>query len=126
MDEKKLKYTESHEWVSVDGDVATIGISNHAQEELGDIVYVEVKEVGEEVEQFEEIGSIESVKAVSEMKSPVSGEITEINPELEKEPEKVNKEPYDGGWIVKIKMSNKSELDSLMDFDKYNEFVENS
>ncbi len=126
MDEKKLKYTESHEWVSVDGDVATIGISNHAQEELGDIVYVEVKEVGEEVEQFEEIGSIESVKAVSEMKSPISGEITEINPELEKEPEKVNKEPYDGGWIVKIKMSNKSELDSLMDFDKYNEFVENS
>jgi glycine cleavage system H protein len=126
MDEKKLKYTESHEWVSVDGDVATIGISNHAQEELGDIVYVEVKEVGEEVEQFEEIGSIESVKAVSELKSPISGEISEINSELEKKPEKVNKEPYESGWIVKIKMSNKSELDSLMNFDKYNEFVENS
>lgn len=126
MDEKKLKYTESHEWVSVDGDIATIGISNHAQEELGDIVYVEVREAGEEVEQDEEIGSIESVKAVSEFKSPVSGEIMEINPDLEKEPEKVNKEPYEGGWIVKIKLSNKSELDGLMDFDKYNEFVENS
>jgi glycine cleavage system H protein len=125
MDEKQLKYAETHEWVHLDGDIATVGISNHAQEELGDVVYVEAKEVGEEVEQFEELGSIESVKAVSEVNAPVSGEVTEFNQDLEDEPETINKDPYGKGWIVKIKISDKSQLDKLMDYDKYMEFIEN-
>ncbi len=125
MDEKQLKYAESHEWVYLEGDIATVGISNHAQEELGDVVYVEAKDIGEEVEQFEELGSIESVKAVSEVNAPVSGEVTEFNQDLEDEPETINKDPYGKGWIVKIKISDKSELDKLMDYDKYKEFIEN-
>jgi glycine cleavage system H protein len=95
LDESKLKYTESHEWAFVEGNIATIGITNHAQEELGDIVYVEVKEIGTNVGQLDELGSIESVKAVAEVKSPLSGEVTEINSLLEKEPEIVNKEPME-------------------------------
>jgi glycine cleavage system H protein len=124
MDEKNLKYAETHEWAYLEGDIVTVGISSHAQEELGDIVFVEVKEVGEEVEQFEELGSIESVKAVSEINAPVSGEITEVNSDLEDEPETVNKDPYGKGWLAKIKISDKSELDKLMDYDKYQEFLE--
>ncbi len=126
LDESKLKYTESHEWAFVEGNIATIGITNHAQEELGDIVYVEVKEIGTNVGQLDELGSIESVKAVAEVKSPLSGEVTEINSLLEKEPEIVNKEPYGNGWIAKIKISNRSELNKLMDYDKYVEFIKNN
>ena len=126
MDEKKLKYTESHEWAFVEGDIVTVGISNHAQEELGDIVYVEVKEVGEIIERLEELGSVESVKAVSDLKSPISGEVIEINSLIEEKPETVNEDPFGEGWLAKIKMSNKSELNELMDFDKYKEFLENN
>ncbi len=123
MDEKILKFAESHEWVHLEGDIAVIGVSEHAQEELGDVVYVESKDVGEVLEQFEEIGSIESVKAVAEIKTPVSGEIVEQNSSLEDSPEKVNSDPYGDGWIVKIKISDESELDKLMTYDKYQEYL---
>lgn len=126
MDEKSLKYAESHEWISVDGDVGTVGISNNAQDELGDVVYVEVFEVGEEIEQFEECGSIESVKAVSPIKAPVSGEILEINEKIEDEPGTVNKDPYGDGWLFKMKVKDTAELDKLMDYSKYQEHLENS
>jgi glycine cleavage system H protein len=124
MDEKSLKFAETHEWVYVEGDIATIGISKHAQEELGDVVYVETKDIGEYIGQFEELGSIESVKAVSEVNSPVSGEITEKNSSLDSEPELINKDPYGKGWIVKIKLANKNDLNNLMDFDNYQEYLE--
>lgn len=124
MDEKSLKFAESHEWLALDGDVATIGISNHAQGELGDIVYIEFKEKGEEVEQFEECGSLESVKAVSEIKSPISGEVIEINNEIIDKPEIINSDPYNKGWVAKIKISDESELDKLMDFEAYQKFIE--
>ena len=112
---ENLLYTEDHEWVKIEGDVATVGITDFAQGELGDIVYVEVETEGETLDQEEVFGSIEAVKTVSDLFMPVSGEITEFNEELEGNPEVVNSDPYGEGWIIKIKISDESEIDSLLD-----------
>lgn len=117
-------YTESHEWVKVEGEVATIGITDHAQHELGDIVYVELPEVGDDAEAGNSFGSIEAVKAVEDMNSPVSGEIVEINSDLEDTPELINKSAFEDGWIVKIKLSNLSELDGLLSAEDYAKLIE--
>jgi len=120
---KDLKYTNEHEWARIEGDIATVGITDYAQESLGDVVYIETPEIGTEVKKGEEFGSIESVKAVSDVFSPISGEIIEVNEELADHPEYINQSPYDKGWIVKIKISNPEEADELMDSTKYEEFV---
>lgn len=120
---KDLKYTNEHEWARIEGDVATVGITDYAQESLGDVVYIETPEIGTNVKKGEELGSIESVKAVSDVFSPISGEIVEVNEELADHPEYINQSPYDKGWIVKIKISNPEEADELMDNTKYEKFV---
>lgn len=120
-----LKYTKEHEWVRDNGDgTATIGITDFAQGELGDIVFVELEPEGTEFEQDEVFGTVEAVKTVSELFCPVAGEITELNEELEDDPELVNTDPYGKGWMVKIKISDRSELDSLLSVDEYKEIVE--
>lgn len=120
-----LKYTKEHEWVRDNGDgTATIGITDFAQGELGDIVFVELEPEGSEFEQDEVFGTVEAVKTVSELFCPVAGEITELNEALEDDPELVNTDPYGKGWMVKIKMSDSSELDSLLSVDEYKEIVE--
>ena len=113
-----LKYSESHEWVKVEGDVAVIGVSDYAQAEMGDITYVDMPEVDDEVAAGEEFGALESVKASSELYSPVSGTVCAVNEELEDAPEKVNEDAY-GAWIIKVKMSNPAELDALLDAAGY-------
>ena len=113
-----LKYSESHEWVKVEGDVAVIGVSDYAQAEMGDITYVDMPEVDDEVAAGEEFGALESVKASSELISPVSGKVVEVNGELEDAPEKVNEDAY-AAWIIKVEMSDASELDALMDAAGY-------
>ncbi|TSJ45475.1 glycine cleavage system protein GcvH [Fluviicola chungangensis] len=118
-----LKYTKDHEWVSVEGDVATIGITDFAQGELGDIVYVEIETVGETMDQEEVFGSVEAVKTVSDLFMPVSGEIIEFNSGLESNPEAVNKNPYGDGWMIKVKMSNPGEIDGLLDAAGYQALV---
>ena len=118
-----LKYTKDHEWVSVEGDVATIGITDFAQGELGDIVYVEIETVGETMDQEEVFGSVEAVKTVSDLFMPVSGEIIEFNEGLESNPEAVNKDPYGDGWMIKVKLSNSSEMDGLLDAAGYQALV---
>ncbi len=118
-----LLYTKEHEWVKVEGDVATVGITDYAQGELGDVVFVELPEVGAGTKQMESFGTIEAVKAVSDMFAPVSGEITEINDKLADEPEIINRDPYGEGWMVKIKLSDKAELDSLLKADAYKELT---
>lgn len=120
-----LKYTKEHEWVRDNGDgTATIGITDFAQGELGDIVFVELEPEGSEFDQDEVFGTVEAVKTVSELFCPVAGEIAEINEELEDEPELVNTDPYGKGWMVKIKVSDSSELESLLSVDEYKEIVE--
>jgi glycine cleavage system H protein len=114
-----VKYTEDHEWAKLDGDVATIGISDYAQDQLGDIVFVELPETGSSFDKGEEFGTVESVKAVSELYMPLSGEIVEINPDLEDAPEQVNSDPYGGGWMMKIKIADTAEFEALMDKDAY-------
>ena len=116
---KNLKYTNDHEWVNVDGDIATIGITDFAQGELGDIVYVEVDTLKETLEKEEVFGTVEAVKTVSDLFMPISGEIIEFNESLETNPEKVNETPYDDGWMIKIKISNASELDDLLSPEDY-------
>jgi len=118
-----LKYTKEHEWVRVEGDVAVIGITDFAQSELGDIVYVEIETVGEELGQDEVFGSVEAVKTVSDLFMPVSGEILEFNEALEANPEAVNTDAYGEGWMIKVKLSNPSEVDALMDADAYKALV---
>ncbi len=120
---KELKYTNDHEWVKIENDIATIGITDFAQGELGDIVYVDVDTEGEIVEQNEVFGSIEAVKTVSDLFMPLTGEIMEFNEALENEPESVNKDPYDTGWIIKVKITDNSEIDSLLDAAKYQEII---
>ena len=115
----ELKYTSDHEWVSVDGDLVTLGITDYAQGELGDVVFVELPEPGTEVNKGESFGTIEAVKAVADLFSPVSGEVTEINEALEDAPETVNQEPYTTGWMVKIKVTDLSALEELMDSTAY-------
>lgn len=115
----ELKYTEDHEWVKVDGDVATVGVTDFAQSELGDIVYVEIETEGDTIDANEVFGTVEAVKTVSDLFMPLSGEITEVNADLEDNPESVNENPYDGGWMIKIRMSDTSQLDGLLDADAY-------
>ena len=119
----KYKYTKDHEWVSLDGDTGTIGITDYAQKELGDIVFVELPEVGQELKSGETLGNIESVKAVSELFSPVSGTVVEVNEALEEQAEMVNQDPHGGGWIVKIKLAVPGEMDDLMDAEAYGNLV---
>jgi glycine cleavage system H protein len=111
---KNLKYTNDHEWVKIEDGIATIGITHFAQGELGDIVYVEVDTIGESLGKEEVFGSVEAVKTVSDLFMPISGEIIEFNESLESNPEKVNENPYENGWMIKIKASNISELDDLL------------
>lgn len=115
----ELKYTKDHEWVKVEGDVATVGITEFAQSELGDIVYVEIETVGETVDQEEVFGSVEAVKTVSDLFMPVSGEILEFNENLEANPELVNSDPYGEGWMIKVKISDASQIDGLLDAEAY-------
>ena len=119
-----IKFTEDHEWVLLEDNVATIGISNYAQEQLGDVVYVEVPEVGTDVAKGDELAVVESVKAASEVYSPVSGKVVEVNNELEDAPTLVNEDPLDGGWFAKVEVSDASEIDELMDEAAYKTFVE--
>ncbi|MFV0291637.1 MAG: glycine cleavage system protein GcvH [Mangrovibacterium sp.] len=116
---QNLKYTKDHEWVSVDGDIATIGITHFAQGELGDIVFVEVETEGETIDAHETFGTVEAVKTVSDLFMPVSGEIIEFNKELEDQPELINADPYGKGWIIKVKMNNEAELRSLIHAEGY-------
>ena len=118
-----LHYSKDHEWVRVEGDTAVIGITDHAQDQLGDVVYVELPKVGEEFAANESFGSVESVKAVSEIFTPVSGAVTEVNELFGDEPEKVNKDPYGEGWMIKIKMKNPAEVDSLLTAAEYEDFT---
>lgn len=119
----ELKYTKDHEWIKIDGDVATVGITDFAQSELGDIVYVDVDTLDETVEKDEVFGSVEAVKTVSDLFMPVSGEIIEFNEALEDEPEQVNTDPYGAGWMIKVKMSDMSQVDDLLSADAYTELV---
>lgn len=114
-----LKYTEDHEWVRVNGNIAEVGVTDHAQGELGDIVYIDIPDSEAEVSQNDAFGTIEAVKTVADMFAPVSGKIVDVNNALNDAPETVNQDPYGAGWIVKIEMSNLSELDNLMDADAY-------
>ena len=118
-----LKYSKDHEWLKAEGDVAYVGITSFAQGELGDIVFVDVESEGEELDKEEVFGSIEAVKTVSDLFMPISGEILEFNTKLEDKPELINLDPYGDGWIVKISISDSSELDALLDSDKYKELV---
>ena len=118
-----LKYTKDHEWVLIENDIATIGITNFAQGELGDIVYVEVDPVGEKFDAEEVFGSVEAVKTVSDLFLPLTGEIIEFNELLESEPEKVNDDPYGEGWMIKVKISDSSEIDNLMSAKDYKTMI---
>jgi glycine cleavage system H protein len=119
-----LKYTKDHEWIKADGDEALIGITEFAQKELGDIVFIEVETEGESVEAGEAFGTIEAVKTVSDLFMPVAGEVLEFNEELEANPEIVNKDPYGEGWIIKIKVADIASLDELLDADTYKALIE--
>ncbi|WP_452223887.1 glycine cleavage system protein GcvH [Lacinutrix chionoecetis] len=119
----ELKYTQDHEWVKINGDIITVGITDFAQSELGDIVYVEVETVDETLDAEEVFGTVEAVKTVSDLLLPVAGEIIEFNESLEDEPEKVNTDPYGEGWMVKVKVSNVSELDNLLSADDYKTLI---
>jgi glycine cleavage system H protein len=118
-----LKYTKDHEWVSIEGDVATVGITHFAQKELGDIVYVEVETLDQSLDKDEVFGTVEAVKTVSDLFLPLSGEIIEFNDALESKPESVNSDPYGDGWMIKIKISNLAEIDSLLSSDSYKELI---
>jgi len=118
---EELKYTEDHEWIRVEGDIAIIGITEFAQSELGDIVYVEIETVGEEINAGDVFGTVEAVKTVSDLFMPIDGTVLEFNEELENAPELVNEDPYGKGWMIKIKISNSADLDTLMTSEAYRE-----
>jgi glycine cleavage system H protein len=120
---QELKYTKDHEWISIDGDVATIGITYFAQHELGDIVFVDIDSKGKKLDAETVFGTVEAVKTVSDLFLPVSGTITEVNPVLESEPEKVNSDPYGEGWMVKMKVDNPEDITKLMDVASYQKLV---
>lgn len=120
---ENLKYTKDHEWVSVEGDIATVGITDFAQGELGEIVYVEIETEGETLDNDEVFGTVEAVKTVSDLFMPISGEIIEFNAGLEEEPELVNSDPYGKGWMIKIKIADSSELENLLSLEAYKEIV---
>ncbi|MBS3768667.1 MAG: glycine cleavage system protein GcvH [Bacteroidales bacterium] len=121
---ENLKYTKDHEWIKVDGDEAYVGITDYAQNELGDIVFVEIETEGEKLKKEEVFGTIEAVKTVSDIFMPISGEVQEVNSKLEDSPEIVNKDPYGEGWLIKVKLSDKSELDDLLDASAYKELIQ--
>ena len=118
------RYTREHEWVKVDGEIATIGITDFAQSELGDVTYVEMPQVGRQIGQGESFGVVESVKAVSDVYAPVSGEIVEVNGALEAQPEQVNSSPYEDAWLIKLRVQNPSEIDALLDAAAYQQHVQ--
>ena len=118
-----LKYSKDHEWIKMDGNIATIGITEFAQGELGDVVFVELPEIDDKVNEGEAFGTIEAVKTVSDMLSPISGKVTEVNNLLEDEPEIINSDPYNKGWIIKVKISDMNDLEKLMNNKSYKEFV---
>ena len=120
---ENLRYSKDHEWVSVEGDVATIGITDYAQHSLGDVVYVDFPRVGDKFSSHEAFGSVESVKAVSEIFTPIAGEVTEVNNGLNDTPESVNGDPYEAGWMVRLKMDNPLEADALLSGEEYEEFL---
>ncbi len=122
--ENDLLYTRDDEWIRVDGDEATVGVSDYAQDSLSDIVYLELPDVGESFDEGDSFGVIESVKAAADLYMPISGEITAVNEDLMDEPEVVNSDPYGGAWMVRVRMSDKSELDELMDADAYRDYCE--
>jgi len=119
----ELKYTKDHEWIAIDGEIATVGITDFAQRELGDIVYVEIETVGELLKADEVFGTVEAVKTVSDLFIPVEGEILELNEDLETSPEDVNNDPYEKGWMIKMKVSNPSDLDYLLSSDDYKKLI---
>lgn len=121
---ENLKYSTTHEWVKAEDDLATIGITDHAQSELGDIVYLELPNTGITVQKEDVFGTIESIKTVSDLLAPVSGRVVEVNEELPETPERVNEEPYTSGWMVIIKMENPSEVEDLMTADQYESFIQ--
>jgi len=118
------RYAKSHEYIHVEGEIGTVGITDYAQKELGDVVFVELPQVGSALEAGDELGSIESVKAVSELFAPVTGEVVEINEKLATKPELVNTDPYGDGWMIRIRLSDPSEVDELMNAEEYEEYVE--
>jgi glycine cleavage system H protein len=119
-----LKYSKEHEWVLVESDVAIIGITEYAQDELGDIVYVELPQVGEKISKDDPFGSVESVKAVSDIFAPISGSVLEVNDTLPDSPETINEDPYGDGWMIKVQMTDKDELKDLMSSEDYTEYIE--
>jgi len=121
---ENLKYTKDHEWIKIDGDEAYVGITDYAQNELGDIVFVEIETEGENLDKEEVFGTVEAVKTVSDIFMPISGEVMEVNAQLEDSPEIVNKDPYGEGWLIKVKISDQSELEELLDASKYKELIE--
>lgn len=120
---KDLLYTKDHEWIRIEGQTATVGITDFAQSELGDVVFIEIETVGETIDKGDTFGTIEAVKTVSDMFMPVSGEVLEVNPDLEQSPDLVNKDPYGKGWMIKIKVSDPSEAKNLLNAEKYQELL---
>jgi len=118
-----LKYSKEHEWVATEESVATIGITDHAQEQLGEIVYIELPSIGEKISKDDPFGVVESVKAVSDIYAPVSGTVIEVNEDLAESPEAVNEDPYGDGWLIKVRVSDASDLDDLMDNEEYEEMI---
>lgn len=118
-----MKFTKTHEWIEVDGKIGTIGITDFAQKELGDIVFVEIPKEGDEIKGGTQMGTVESVKAVSELNAPASGKVIEVNRELETAPQLLNEDPFGKGWIIKIELSDLSELESLMDENSYKDYI---
>ena len=119
----ELKYTKDHEWVKIDGEIATIGITDFAQQELGDIVYIEIESIGETLDAEEVFGTVEAVKTVSDLFMPLSGEVLEFNSDLEDTPESVNDDPYKSGWMIKVKIEDPSQISDLLDFDAYKQLI---
>lgn len=126
MHPKELRYSKEHEWITMEGDIRTVGITHHAQEELGDIVFVELPKVGDRFEANKVFGTVESVKAVSELFTPVSCEIVEVNADLADRPEQINEEPYGSGWMLKVRLTDPGQIDSLLTADAYEAFVSES
>ena len=120
---EELHYSKDHEWIKVEGDTGTVGITDHAQHSLGDVVYVELPKVGDRFTSHEAFGSVESVKAVSELFCPVAGEVTEVNETLNDEPEKVNADPYGAAWMIRVRMSSPGEVDKLMNAAEYEDYI---
>ncbi len=120
---ENLKYTKDHEWVRVEGDIATIGITEFAQGELGDIVFVEIETEDEDLDKEEVFGTIEAVKTVSDLYMPIAGKVVEVNADLEDQPDLVNKEPFEGGWMIKVQIADTSDLDALLSADQYKEVI---